>query len=273
MKKLLILIILVFTLTSCINNKSKKLNRGYFEYYPNDSSKIYKKSIKKTEYDSVYFYYKNGNIFKKGKRKKNGKPFGIWNLYSENGNLREIREWFVIKNHSKINRVWYLNRNGDTISYKTQDSIFNQKEFINDTLAIRSTNYNKIYFKKDTLEFNEPMRASAYLGTPLLREKNSQLLVLIGKSKNNFNSDFSNETEVKLDTFYNLEIDKVNQKWFKNIEQKYFTVFGYYFKTPGNKTIRGYMLEYAVGEFKNGTDSITSKTYFEKLIYVKDSIK
>lgn len=33
------------------------------------------------------------------------------------------------------------------------------------------------------------------------------------------------------------------------------------------------MLEYAVGYFENEIDSLTSKTYFERLIYVRDSIK
>jgi len=273
MKNLLLIIFSLSTILSCTNKKTGKLTDETFEFYPIDSSKVYKKSVKKTEYDSVFFYYKNGNIFKKGKSKKNGKPFGIWNLYSKNGKLREIREWFVINKHSRINRVWFLNKKGDTISWRNQDSIFKQEEFINDTLGIRSTSYNVIQFRKDTIEFNESMKAYAYLGSPVIREKNSQLIVLIGKSKNNFNSNFSNENEVKLDTFYNLTIDKANQKWFKNVEQKYFTVFGYYFKSPGEKTIRGYMLEYAVGNFENGIDSMTSKTYFEKLIYVKDSIK
>jgi len=273
MKNLLLIIFLVSTISSCTNHKNGKLTNETLEFYPTDSNQIYRKLVMKTEFDSVFYYYKNGNIFKKGKSRKNGKPFGIWNLYSENSELREIREWFVINGHSRINRVWFLNKKGDTISRRNEDSIFKQKEFINDTLGIRYTSYNVISFKKDTVEFNEPMRAIAYLGSPLINEKNSQLMVLIGKSKNNFNSDFSNETEVKLDTFYNLTIDKVNQKWFKNVNQKYFTTFGYYFESPGEKTIKGYMLEYAVGDFENEMDSVTSKTYFEKLIYVKDSIK
>jgi len=273
MKNLLLIIFLVSTILSCTNKKPENKPNETLEFYKSESNQVYRKLIKKTEFDSIFYYYKNGNVFKKGKSKKNGKPFGIWNLYSKNSELREIREWFVINGHSRINRVWFLNKKGDTIPWREEDSIFKQKEFINDTLGIRSTSYNVIHFRKDTVEFNESMKAIAYLGSPLISEKNSQLMVLIGQSKNNFNSDFSNETEVKLDTFYNLTIDKVNQKWFKNVEQKYFTTFGYYFESPGEKKIRGYMLEYAVGDFENGMDSLTSKTYFEKLIYVKDSLK
>jgi hypothetical protein len=273
MKKRLLILFLVATILSCTNKKTEKLTNETLEFYSKKSNRVYRKLIKKTEFDSVFYYYKNGNIFKNGKSRKNGKPFGVWNLYSKNSKLREIREWFVIDGHSRINRVWFLNKKGDTISWRSQDSIFKQKEFINDTLGIRSTSYNVIHFRKDTVELSESMKAIAYLGSPLIRDKNSQLLVLIGQSKNNFNSDFSNEKEVKLDTFYNLTIDKVNQKWFKNVEQKYFTTFGYYFENPGEKTIRGYMLEYAVGNFEKEIDSFTSKTYFEKIIYVKDSVK
>ena len=273
MKNLLLILFLAFAISSCNNKKTEKLTSETLEFYKSEPSKVYRKLVKKSKFDSIFFYYKNGNIFKKGKSKKNGKPFGIWKLYSKSGELREIREWFLIKKHSRINRVWFLNKKGDTIPWREEDSIFKQKEFINDTLGIRSTNYNVIHFRKDTVEFNESMKAIAYLGSPLISEKNSQLMVIIGQSKNNFNADFSNETEVKLDTFYNLKIDKINQKWFPNVEQKYFTVFGYFFESPGEKTIRGYMLEYANGDFENGIDSLTSKTYFEKIIYVKDSIK
>lgn len=273
MKNLLIIIFLVSTISSCTNNKTEKLTNETLEFYSTDSNQVYKRLVKETEFDSVFYYYKNGNVFKKGKSWKNGKPFGVWNLYSKNSELREIREWFVINGHSRINRVWFLDKKGDTIAWRNQDSIFKQKEFINDTLGIRYTNYNIIEFRKDTVELNEPIIAIAYLRSPQLEEKNSQTMVLIGKSKNNFNSDFSNENEVKLDTFYNLTIDKVNQKWFKGVNQKYFTTFGYYFESPGKKIIKGYMLEYAIGKFENGMDSVTSKTYFEKNIYVKDSIK
>lgn len=269
MKNLLTLLFLFFMLSSC---KEKLLVEDTIEYYPNNSTQVYLKKLSLVEFDSVFYYYDNGQLFKSGRSRKNGKPYGIWKLHSKNGNLREIREWFVLRGHSRINRVWFLNKKGDTIPWRSQDSIFKQNEFINDTLGIRATCYDIIKFSKDTVNFNEPMRAFAYLQSPLLSDENSQMIVLIGESKNNFNSDFSNEDKVKLDTFYNLTIDIENQKWFKGVKQKYFTVFGYHFDTPGEKLIKGYMLEYATGEFENDMDSLTSKKYFEKIIFVRDSV-
>lgn len=278
MKNKLIILFLTFITLSCKNNQAVKTTNETLLFYSDDSKKVFKRIKDKTYFDSIYIYYKNGNIFKKGKSRKNGKPFGIWNLYSKDSKLREIREWFVIRGHSRINRVWFLDKKGDTLAWRHQDSIFKQKEFVNDTLGVRYTNYNVIYFKKDTLKYDEPLRAYAYVRSPLIRDKNSKAIVLIANSnKNNFNDDFSNETKVELDTFYNLSIDKENQKWFSNVEQKYFVTFGYYFEKPGNKTLRGYLLEYATGDFSDEfgkeMDSLVSRTYFEKKIFVKDSLK
>jgi len=272
MKTLLTLIFLAFIISSCNEIKKEDIIEETIEFYPDNQNQVYSRKLILSEFDSLFYYYNNGQLFKSGKTRKNGKPIGNWNLYSKNGNLREIREWYVIKGHSRINRVWFLDKKGDTLSWRYQDSIFKQKEFINDTLGTRRTCYDIFYFRKDTVAFDESLKAYAHLRSPLLRKENSQAMVLIANSKTEFNSDFSNENEVELDTFYNLTKDKVNQKWFKGVEQKYFTVFGYYFKTPGEKTLRGYLLEYATGEFGEGVDSLTSKKYFEKKIFVRDSI-
>lgn len=278
MNSRLIILFLTFITLSCKNNPTGKITNETLLFYSDDSEEVFKRIKDKTDFDSVYIYYKNGNIFKKGKSRKNGKPFGIWNLYSKDSKLREIREWYVINGYSRINRAWFLDKKGDTLAWRYQDSIFKQKEFINDTLGIRYTNYNVIYFKKDTLKYNESLRAYAYVRTPLLRNENSQALVLIANSNSEkFNDDFSNETKVELDTFYNLTIDKENQKWFNNVDQKYFVTFGYHFENPGDKILRGYLLEYAKGDFSNEfgkeMDSLVFKTYFEKKIFVKDSLE
>ncbi|MEM9078752.1 MAG: hypothetical protein AAGC43_17050 [Bacteroidota bacterium] len=272
-KPILFLLFALSAFSSCKDLSTEKQSNEVPEYYADNSKQLYKRKLKFKEYDSVFYYYDNGQLFKKGIQKKNGKRFGIWKLHSKNGNIREIREWFVIKGHSRINRAWFLDEKGDTLAWRHQDSIFDQKEFVHDTIGERATCYDLIYFRKDTLELDESLKAYAYFRSPLLDEQDSQAMVLIAKSKTNFNDDFSNEKEVELDTFYNLTIDTINQKWFRGVEKKYFTVFGYYFDTPGEKLLRGYMLEYATGEFEDGIDSLTSKKYFEKKIFVRDTIK
>src|SRR5690606_18075879 len=66
------------------------------DYYEGFQDKVKKRTVFKSDFDSVYFYYNSGHIFKKGKRTKEGNVFGAWNYYDKNENLREIREWFII---------------------------------------------------------------------------------------------------------------------------------------------------------------------------------
>lgn len=260
-------LILIITLTSC--KKRNYLNEK-IEYYSGNKNQIYKQKILFDNYDSLIYYYDNNQIFKKGKQRKNGKPFGIWNLYDKEGNLIEIREWFVIEGHSRINRVWYLNQKGDTLDHRPDNHIFNQKEFINDTLGAKTTSFNIFNFNKDTIKVNEYVRAFAYCGSPLISHLDSEILVVLPEEGNDFNDDFSNENEIKTIKFYNLTIDTINQKWFKSADKQYLTPFWYSFDTSGEKILRGYMVEYATGKFENDVDSITSKTYFEKKIYVTE---
>lgn len=247
------------------------------EFYTDNSHLIFKKKVTFENFDSLYVYYRNNQIFKKGKIKKNGKPFGIWNLYSNDGNLREIREWFVINGYSKINRVWFLDKKGDTISWRDQNVIFNQKEFINDTLKIRATDYNIFKFNKDTILLNEPIRGVAYCNSRRIRDYDSQIRIFLHSQSEDFNSSFPNDSLVRIHHFNNLTLDTINQRWFANNDSERYghvATFGKWFKTPGKKLLRGYMEEYSYGPFKEKEfDSITARVYFEKTIFVKDTIE
>ncbi|MCW9037720.1 hypothetical protein, partial [Altibacter sp.] len=220
----------------------------------------------------------NGVLFKRGKQHQENQKFGNWELYDRESHLREIREWFTIKDESRLNRVWHLNKKGDTIAWREEDSIFKQKEFINDTIYFRNTIYDYIWFNKDTLRLNEPLKATVEIWSPVIRDYPANLRVLLARQENNFNYDFSNEKEIRLDTFYDLTIDTINQKWFPDSDFNHITVFGRWFNKPGEKIIRGYYQQFYKGPFKpqnNGRkmDSILGyKTYFEKRVFVIDSL-
>lgn len=276
-KNLLIIFILTFSITACKEKSSKNKPKEKLEFYSDNSNLTFKKTVKLENYDSLYNFYRNGQIFKKGKIQKSGKPFGIWNLYSNDGKLREIREWFVIEGHSRINRAWFLDKKGDTIAWRYQDSIFNQKEFINDTLGSRATDYNIFEFNKDTISLDEPIRGIAYCNSRRIRDYDSQIRIFFHSESEDFNSPFPNDSLIRKDSFNNLKNDSINQKWFSDIEPDRYghvAVFGTWFKTPGQKLLRGYMEEYSYGPFKEESlDSLTAKVYFEKKIYVKDTIE
>ncbi len=231
-----------------------------------------KKIIHKAEFDSVYYFYDNGVLFKKGKQYEENQKFGIWELYDRNSNLREIREWFVIRGKPQINRAWFLNKKGDTISWRKENYIFAQKEFENDTLGFRNTIYNTFNFiTNDTLNLNEFYFGFANCGSPSLRDYNSKVKIVVDNT-NSLNKDFSNINNVKLDTFYYAKIDTIHKSEFKGYDLEKVVAFSGKFNTTGLKTIRGYLIEYTV-EYpieNNKMGKAATKTYFEKTVYIKE---
>jgi hypothetical protein len=244
-------------------------------YYDSIKKITFSKSIRKNEYDSIVFYYKNGNVFKTGKQTYNALKFGNWIRYTKEGYTSDIREYFIINDNSILNRNFYLDNKGDTTWYGRKFNTYDQVEFRKDTFDYRNSIMVLFdFYNRDTISLKEPFAASVRCGTPLMRDKNSEIMMLLAKEKYNFNKYFSNEIEVKLDTFKNLKYDKDNVSNFQGVDKEYVAVFGRWFKKPGKKTLRGYMLEYAsfLGD-KGDTLKGERRVYFEKTIYVKDTLK
>ena len=278
MKNILLIFIFSFIILGCKKNQSEKRLNETVEYYPNNSKVIYKKTVHLTKFDSIFYFYDDGVLFKKGKQYQENQKIGIWKLYDRDSNLREIREWFTIKGKSRENRVWHLNKKGDTLAWRDEDTIYKQQQFINDSIYFRNTIYDVVHFNKDTVRLDEPVKAYIQVFSKVIRDSPSNARVIIGSQKNNFNYDFSNQEEVKKHIFYDLTKDSINQKWFPNSSLNDIVTFGQWFKTPGKKIIRGFYQQYSFGPFKKSEkekelDSLIGyKTYFEKVIYVKDSI-
>ena len=279
MKNLFAIFILTFTIIAC-KEKSSDLNLNEtIEYYPNNPRIVFKKTVHLADFDSVYYFYDNGILFKKGKQYQENQKFGNWELYDRDSNLREIREWFTLNGKSKANRAWNLNKKGDTIAWRYQDSIYKQTEFINDTIPFRNTIYDIIFFNKDTIKLNEPIKGFVEIGSSVIRDHPSNLRAFIAKDSTNYNYDFSNEKEVKFAKFNDLTIDSLNQKWAgEGTDFSKLAFIGLRYNSIGEKKLRGYYQEYALGPFVDGDgqkiDSIIGqKVYFEKKLYVKDSIE
>ena len=245
-------------------------------YYDSIKEVNYIKTIRKNDYDSVIFYYKNGNVFKTGKQTFKGLKFDDWDRYTREGKKSDVREYFIVKDESIINRRFYFNRKGDTTWYGRKFNTYDQIEFKNDTTESRNSIMIPFdFYQGDTINLNEPFAASVRCNSPLGREYNSQIMMFLAKESANFNKDFSNENEVKLDTFLNLNFDKTNVENFpEGTNKNYVVAFGRWFKTPGNKIIRGFMKEYwTLSDKNNDTLKAERKVYFEKNIYVKDTVK
>ena len=155
-------------------------------------------------------------------------------------------------------------------------NIYNQAEFRNESDGEKTSIFVRFHNNvNDTISLSEPYSGIAEDGFPFWENRNSESYVVLAKEKHNFNKDFSNEKEVKLDTFWCLAKDKINRGVLPEANQKHTVIFGRWFKNPGKKIVRGYMVEHYRRK-ANADDSITGekrRTYFEKIVYVKDSIK
>jgi hypothetical protein len=286
-KKILLTFLIAFSiLISCKENKAELNNNLTVEYYENNPKQIFRKRLSLKDYDSIYYYYNDGKLFKKGKQYAENQKFGNWNLYDREQNLREIREYFTIDSTSRLNRAWNLNKKGDTIAWRREDSIYKQKEFINDTIHFRHTIYDIIYFNKDTIKLNEPIIGYADINSSVIRKDTSNARVFLARQGANFNRTFSNKDKVSLITFNDLTKDTVNQKWFPGYEKNKLVAFGYWFDSIGTYNIRGYYQQHSYGPFKHEEiytktlaetgkelDSITGgEIYFEKKVVVIDSL-
>jgi hypothetical protein len=276
MKKILLTFIITFLLLGCNDISKQNSENKTVEYYKNQTE--FKRITHYKDFDSVHYFYRNGNIYKRGKQLNEKQKFGNWVLSDKEGKLREIREWFPFKGGSRLNQIWHLNKKGDTLAWRTEDSIYKQKEFINDTVSRRGTSYDVIYFNRDTLKLNEPIRGYVEIFSHLITDHPANVRVLLAREEKNYNYDFSNEKEVKLDTFYDLTKDTINQKWYKGAEFNDLASFGQWYETVGEKTLRGYYQQYFMGPTELDKDGmkidsvIGPKTFFEHKFIVIDSI-
>lgn len=263
------------------NLENDKLEQTIY-YYDLLSNKKMKMFYHKLSYDSIVYYYNNGKVFKTGKQDFKENLYGKWNYYTREGFLSDTKEYVILNNEfgkgGVLNQNWYYNQKGDTMYYgNNKFNIYNQKEFELGSKGTKTSRFTRFNFdpKGDTLSIANPFRAFAEDGFPVWGALNSEEYVVLAKEKFNFNKDFSNEAQIKLDTFFCLEKDKVNKNKFPKVDQKHAVAFGRWFDTPGKKILRGYMVEY----YKNKpttNDSIIKqerRTYFEKVIYVKDTVK
>ena len=104
-----IMILVIFY--SCKNESVKKeyYDSGYIKkviiqkefieeinYYDMPGEICFNHIFHKNKYDSLVYYYNNGNVFKSGLRDKNNNLFGKWDFYNRDGYLSDTKEFFII---------------------------------------------------------------------------------------------------------------------------------------------------------------------------------
>jgi hypothetical protein len=250
-------------------------------YYDLSGTKKIRVFYHKMNYDSVVYYYDNGRVFKTGKQDLKHNLYGKWNYFTKEGLLSDTKEYLVLNNKSSkgsiLNQEWYFNQKGDTMFYgNNKFNIYKQKEFESESKGEKTSRFVRFVFgnKSDTVSITTPFICVAEDGFPTWGLANSESYIVLAKEKFNFNKDFSNEMKVKLDTFYCLAKDKKNGNKFPKADPRHTVVFGRWFDTHGKKTLRGYMVEYYTRKPTKNDSSVKyeRRIYFEKIIYVKDTI-
>lgn len=145
-----------------------------------------------------------------------------------------------------------------------------------ETTPPQSISSFKIEVARDTFYSNEYVRGLATLNEPFFKKSTSKIIVVLEADENQpLMKDLSNEYDIPVQGFHNLEFDTINQKWFEDYDYQKSSVFGKKFKKQGATKIRGYILEYITNE--PPIDSIYDKDkvrkyFFEKSIFVRDSL-
>lgn len=126
----------------------------------------------------------------------------------------------------------------------------------------------------DTVEVNKYVKGMISLKKSYFSDKESKIVVVLEADENvQLKEDLSNEFQIGIEVFQNLNVDTINKKWFDENEYDFnkSVLFGKRFDRVGNKIIRGYVLGYLTEE--PPLDSIfpkekVHKHYYEKDIYV-----
>lgn len=219
-------------------NYENGLMDGIFNYYTTDGFNDVKILFEMDTVQYKWGYYNTGEIKDEG-FVKDEKKAGRWIYYEPmKDSIKEIKEYFHIGEKKHLNQVLEVNHKGDTIGGE--------------------------YF---WLSFKEPLTIKNQLINFHLKELSyldgSEFYLCIPTNESeNFELDFTNESEVVLDTIkFDLEKDP------SPIELNY--------TTPGEKSFRGFIIEYWESPEPEVTDFdlVTRKIYFDEEIFIEDRSK
>lgn len=186
---------------------------------------------------------------------RNDFPIGLWKYQDSENRLLEVKQFIDIKNSPYLNQNWTFNIKGDTIPDLSY--------------------YYEMFFEKDTISLNDPVKALVNLKEAFFKDHSSSIMVLIPhKDSKNFNADFSNVSDVVKDTIFNLNTEKDYREQAElSGDYRRSVFFGRYFDTAGLKKIRGIIVEFnSDKELSSAMDEDYQEHYyyFEKDIFVKE---
>ncbi|MFK5982182.1 MAG: hypothetical protein QM499_04635 [Flavobacteriaceae bacterium] len=269
------LIITLLFLTSC--NKDRLITKT--EYFENgnirvthllkngkniDSSIYYFNNVKTTTINQIRYWKdstsciklfdKNEILLSEGEIKNKDINFriGFWKFYKKNGNTN-IVEYKNINDKSYFNQNWVV-KNKDTLTGRG--------------------NFFDSFFIRDTISLGEFVKVHFYLQQPYF-SRDSDIEIILPKYDLLLNDDFSNLYDIETFTYQSLKNDGIPHP---DIPEEYYPInhdieFGLQYTTPGEKRIRGVLIE---NNNKNKFDSLEyreRRLFFDKTFFIKDTVK
>lgn len=289
MKNIYPIIVLCLLFLSCNNEKKEYYANGtikksfklsndkyegeYKEYYQSGNlkliyqflkgqkidSSIYYKDTKEGKIDKVVHYLNDSiqhNLFYNNERElilegesiRDSYRIGKWRFHRKE--YDSIVEYKNINSTTYVNQVWLIDKNNK------------------DTLGLNSNYFSVFCGDKDTLALNDVLKISITLVEPYY-SYDTDMEVLIPKNDKELKGDFSNISEIKLDTLRSLKNDGIsNIDIPDDVPVNHIVEFGMKYEESGKKNIRGVITEYYINNLKQ---KIERKLFFEKEIVVVDS--
>ncbi|SDY10138.1 hypothetical protein SAMN05444411_1254 [Lutibacter oricola] len=176
---------------------------------------------------------------------------------TETTNRIGIRKFKVADENIKDSIVEYININGK--EYANQIWIVDKK---NDTIG---GNYFDTFIM-DTTELGKVTKLQFTLTKPTIKWESDMFVILPDEEK--LKEDFSNLSEIKLDTFHSLKNDGISNDKLLNLDLplNHIAEFGIEYSTSGKKRIRGLIVER--GKVKG--KGFERRLFFDKTVYVKE---
>lgn len=252
---MLLIFIFLGVFTSCTkqNNKNKahQISKDtIYKFYDEKDSIIKLKAWNIN--DSVFYlvnFDKRGQIKSKGSVLHDSIEYGKWIYYKNRANekIKEIKEYKLIDGDVILNQDWIVNAKNDTIWGR----------------HITHTQFKDSYTVGDTVEIK-------YYYPMTLISENSELYLVLSK-KGNFNKTFSNIESLTLDTIPNVyRINKYKDKSYRKYKRAVY--LSYVLDSVGKKNIRHIFLERFDTIYNDTSSTSFTELYFDKEIFVKDSI-
>lgn len=170
---------------------------------------------------------------------------GIRKFKVADENIKDsIVEYIKINGKEYANQIWIVGKNNDTIG----------------------GNYFSTFIM-DTTELGKVTKLQFTLTKPTINWESDMFVVLPVNDKE-LMEDFSNLSEIKLDTFHSLKNDGIsNDKLMDlNLQLNHIVEFGIEYSTTGEKRIRGLIVERGKSKGKG----YERRLFFDDTVYIKE---